>query len=242
MKKKIIALIPARSGSKRVKNKNIKSFFGHPLIAYSINLAKSSKLFDRVIVSTDSNKYAKIAKNYGAEVPFLRPKKLSSSKSVDYDWIRFTLDNLEISKLNYDYYCLIRPTSPFRSINMLEKAAKLINAKRNADSLRAVELCSQHPYKMWKINKGFMNSFVNYKLNHQPGHSVQYASLPDIYVQNASLEITKIETIYKYNNITGKKIIPFITNGFEGYDINSNFDWLFAKMLVEKKIVKLRKI
>lgn len=242
MKKKIIALIPARSGSKRVKNKNIKSFFGHPLIAYSINLAIISKLFDRVIVSTDSNKYAKIAKKYGAEVPFLRPKKLSSSKSADYDWIKFTLDKLKVNKMNYEYYCLLRPTSPFRSVNMLKKAVNLVTAKPKADSLRAIELCSQHPYKMWKINKDLMKSFINLKINQQPGHSVQYASLPNIYVQNASLEITKIGTIYKYKNITGKQIIPFITNDFEGYDINSNLDWLLANMLVEKKIIKLRKI
>ena len=241
MKKKIIALIPARSGSKRVKHKNIKSFFGHPLMAYSINLAIKSNLFDRVIVSTDSYKYSNIAKSYGAEVPFLRPKKVSTSKSTDYEWIKFTLDKLKADKYNYDYFCLIRPTSPFRTFNMLKKAINLILSQPKVHSLRAVELCSQHPYKMWLIKKKFMKNFVNTKIGGQPGHSVQYASLPKIYVQNASLEITKTNAIYRYKNITGSKIIPFVTDNYEGFDINSELDWVIANSLVEKKFVKLDK-
>ena len=93
MKKKLIALIPARSGSERVKNKNILKLGKHPLIAYSILSALKSKIFEKVVVSTDSIRYARVAKKYGAEVPFLRPKKISSSSSSDYDWVSFTIDN-----------------------------------------------------------------------------------------------------------------------------------------------------
>tara|TARA_B100000787_G_scaffold166193_1_gene151035 strand:- start:431 stop:775 length:345 start_codon:yes stop_codon:yes gene_type:complete len=92
MEKRIIALIPARQGSERIKHKNIKNFFSHPLIAYAIQSAIKSKLFEKVVVSTDSLKYAKIAKYYGAEVLSLRPKKISSSKSPDYDWVNYTID------------------------------------------------------------------------------------------------------------------------------------------------------
>ena len=148
IKNKLIALIPARSGSERIKNKNILNFFGHPLLAYSIKSAIKSKIFDKVLLSTDSQKYANIAKKYGAEVPFLRPKKISKSTSNDFEWISYTLKKLEKNNEKFTHFFILRPTNPLRSYLTIRKAWNLFK-KKSPDSLRAVERVKQHPGKMW---------------------------------------------------------------------------------------------
>jgi len=116
----IIALIPARSGSKRVKGKNIKSLNGHPLMAYTISAAIESKVFTDIIVSTDSEEYAEIAKYYGASVPFLRPSEYASENSPDIEWVSFTLQRLKQMGKNYSHFSILRPTSPFRKAETIK--------------------------------------------------------------------------------------------------------------------------
>lgn len=238
--KKIIALIPARSGSERVKNKNIKNLGNHPLIAHTIKSAKMSKIFDRIIVSTDSVRYKMISKKYGAEVPFLRPKNISQSNSPDYEWVNFTIEKLlNDENKEYSFFFILRPTSPFRSPKTIIRAWKLFKKNKHAESLRAVEICKQHPYKMWIKNKKFIDPLINKKKFQQPFYNMQFKSLPKIYVQNASLEISKVSVLNKYETITGKKIIPFFTKDYEGFDINSEYDFKYAKFLLRHKKVKL---
>ncbi len=109
-----VALIPARSGSKRVPDKNIRSLAGHPLIAYSISAALQSEIFKAVIVSTDSERYAEIARHYGAEVPFMRPSEYSGDTAPDIEWVEYTLKRLAAEGRLYDCFCILRPTNPFR--------------------------------------------------------------------------------------------------------------------------------
>ena len=124
-----IALIPARSGSKRVKNKNILEIEGNPILAYTISAALKSKVFERVICVTDSKKYAKIAKNYGAEVPFLRPKKYSGDKSSDIEWVMWIMKKINgINK--YDIFSILRPTNPLRKDKTIKKAFNLFVKKK----------------------------------------------------------------------------------------------------------------
>src|SRR4029079_10852633 len=111
---RLVALIPARQGSKRVVGKNVRPLRGHPLIAYTISAALDSGVFDSVIVSTDSDEIGAIARHYGAEVPFLRPAAMAGDQSPDIEWVDFTLDALEHSGRRYDCFALLRPTSPFR--------------------------------------------------------------------------------------------------------------------------------
>ena len=242
MEKRIIALIPARQGSERIKHKNIKNFFSHPLIAYAIQSAIKSKLFEKVVVSTDSLKYAKIAKYYGAEVLSLRPKKISSSKSPDYDWVNYTIDLYKKKKINFTHFFILRPTNPFRNINTIISAWKKYKKYKNCDSLRAVSLVKEHPGKMWKEKNNFIFPLMKKKILNQPTYNSQYKSLPTMLVQNASLEISKTSILDKYKTITGKKIIPYFNNKFESYDINYPLDLEFAEYLVRKKKVKLMKI
>lgn len=235
-----ISFIPARSGSKRIPNKNIKILFGHPLIAYTIEVAKQCKLFFRIIVSTDSAEIAKIAKYYGTEVPFLRPKEFATDESPDIDWLKYTLRKLEIDEKKTPFFSILRPTSPFRSVSMIQKAWKLFLSDKIADSIRAVEKCAQHPAKMWTIKGNRMKPVLkNPNLNGVEWFSTPMQILPPIYAQNSSLEIAKCEIPLHTNSIAGTEIIPFFTKDFEGYDINSEKDWIFAQYLINTKRVRL---
>ena len=235
-----VALIPARSGSKRIKNKIIKILGKHPLIAYSIDACLRSKIFDKVICVTDDALYADIATYYGAEVPALRPRKISGDQSTDYDWLSWITDILKKNGKIYDSFGIIRPTSPFRTHLTIRRAWKEFQANVNIDSIRAVELCNEHPAKMWRIKADLIKPIMKIKKNEYPLHSMQYSSLENIYVQNASLEIAFTEVISKYKNISGNKIAPFLTNGYEGFDLNRGNDWLLMEKLIENNLISLK--
>lgn len=242
MKKKIIvALIPARQGSQRLKDKNILKLNNHPLLAYSIKSAIDSKIFDKVICVTDSKKYAKIAENYGAYVPSIRPKVISGPKSQDILWVKWAVNELVKKDINCDIFSILRPTSPFRKASTIKRAFKIFFKSNNIDSLRAVELCSQHPGKMWKLKNKFLSPIFPNRDKKNPFHNRQYADLPKIFVQNASLEIAWIHCL-KQNSISGKKIIPFFTNEEEGFDINNKIDFWRAKYMLNQKKFTLPKI
>ena len=241
---KIIALIPARSGSKRVKNKNIKVLGKHPLIAYTIQSAIESNVFDEIIVSTDSVEIKEISEYYGARVPFLRPAEFSQDTSPDIQWVKHALDYMIQQNLEYDFFSILRPTSPFRKPSTIKRALNLFMTN-DCDSLRAIEKCLQHPCKMWTKDGKFIKPFIELSdlgpLS-QPLHSSQYPSLPEVYVQNASLEIAHTRVVYKDNNISGAKIIPFITENDEGIDVNVEDDWALAKIMINNKKAELPKI
>lgn len=235
---KIVAFIPARSGSKRIQNKNIRLLNGHPLLAYSIITAIESQIFDKVICATDDEEYAEIARYYGAEVPILRPKEISNDKSSDFEWVNWLLSYLLNQGLSYEYFSILRPTSPFRTSETIIRAWEQFKLS-GADSIRAVEICKQHPGKMWVLNEDRIYPLLPFKINEQPWHSTQFAALPQIFVQNASLEIASVEAVLKYKNISGYSVSPFITQGEEGFDINDEFDWWKAEKLLESNDVKL---
>jgi CMP-N,N'-diacetyllegionaminic acid synthase len=239
---KAVALIPARSGSKRIKDKNILKINGHPLLAYTIKAAIQCKLFNKVICVTDSKKYAKIAKKYGAEVPLLRPKSISHEKSPDIEWVTWIMKILN-KKNNYDIFSILRPTSPFRNTKTIKRAWNKFIKKKNYDSLRAIEKCKQHPGKMWKIKKNLIYPILKNKINKIPSHSRQYPDLPKIYIQNASLEIAWTKVLNKKQpSIAGKKIIPFLTKKNEGFDINDQEDLIIMKHFLKSKKFKIQKI
>ena len=228
----IVGLIPARSGSKRVPDKNIRPLAGHPLIAYSITAAIESGIFTDILVSTDSEQYAKIAKYYGAEVPFMRPAELAGDVSPDIDWVAYTLDELEKTGRRYDCFSILRPTSPFRLPQTIQRAWKAFLSEEGVDSLRAVERCQQHPGKMWIVRGNRMTPLLPMGPAEQPWHSSQYPSLPKVYVQNASLEIAWSRVVRQEQTIAGNVLMPFFTEAFEGYDVNSSYDWDLAEHLV----------
>lgn len=231
-KQSSVAFIPARSGSKRIPNKNICLIDGHPMLAYSIRAAIDSGVFDSVVCATDSELYADIARYYGAEVPFLREAEISGDKSPDIDWVMWMLNRLLERDREFEIFSILRPTSPFRLPKSILKAWNCFLKEPKADSLRAVQKCKQHPGKMWTIEGNFMAPLLPNKNGATPWHSCQYAALPEIYEQNASLEIAWSRVVFEEKSIAGEVIIPFISENYEGYDINEPEDlWLIERFM-----------
>lgn len=229
---KAIALIPARSGSMRVPNKNIRYLAGHPLIAYAITSAIKSKIFSRIVVSTDSELIREIAVYYGAEVPFLRPPELATAFSPDIEWIKHVLTEI---REKYDVFSILRPTSPFRTEETIKTAWQQFLKIPNIDSLRAVELCHQHPGKMWVLDGELMRPLLEQSHLEVPWHAGQYQALPKVYFQNSSLEIAWVRVVWEYNSREGKRIAPFFTNKIEGFSIDYENDWQLAEYMIERK-------
>jgi CMP-N,N'-diacetyllegionaminic acid synthase len=239
---KAIAFIPARSGSKRVPGKNIADLNGHPLLAYAITAALDSSVFDSVICVTDSEKYADIARYYGAEVPMLRPSNISGDASPDIEWVKWALSLLRNQGREYEVFSILRPTSPFRVPTTIKKAFELFKLNLDADSLRAVEKCKEHPGKMWVIRNNRILPVLPFLNDSTPWHSSQYGSLPEIYVQNASLEIAWSNVVLEKNSIAGETIVPFCSEGFEGFDINNQEDMFLANYYIANGMAILPRI
>jgi len=229
---KAVALIPARSGSKRVPHKNVRPLGDHPLIAYTIAAARASGVFDAVVVSTDSEDYARVARHYGAEVPFLRDPAIAGSTSPDIEWVLHALDALEAQGRRFEAFSILRPTSPFRKPETIQRAWAQFTAAEGVDSLRAVEPVEQHPGKMWVVRGERMYPLLPLTPASAPWHSQQKAALPDVYVQNASLEIAWTEMAVRTRSIAGSALLPFFTEGDEGVDINGEQDWFWAEHLI----------
>jgi len=235
----VVALIPARAGSKRVTDKNIRPLGGYPVLAYTISAALASGVFTDVILSTDSEEYANIGREFGAEVPFLRPNEYAGDVSPDIEWIDYTLRRLHNEGRAYDCFSILRPTSPFRQPETIQRAWQTFLAEDGVDSLRAVEKCEQHPGKMWVIRGKRMTPLLPLSPPEQPWHSSQYQSLPEVYIQNASLEIAWTRLIFEERTIAGNVLVPFVTQGYEGFDVNNPFDWRLAEELVASQEAKL---
>jgi CMP-N,N'-diacetyllegionaminic acid synthase len=238
-----VALIPARHGSKRVPGKNVRLLNGHPMLAYTIAPAVASGVFDAVIVSTDSEETAAIARHYGAEVPFLRPAALATDTSPDIEWVEYTLRELGGQGRRWEAFSLLRPTSPFRTPATIQRAWRQFTSDPDVDSLRAVELCAQHPGKMWVVDGSRMRPLLEQpEPRTQPWHSTPYQALPRVYVQNASLEIAWTRVPLEKHTIAGDVFMPFITEGYEGFDINDPHDWMIAERLIANGTVSLPRI
>ena len=229
-KKEIIAIIPARSGSKPIKNKNIVKLFGKPLISHSIKLAKRCKLISRVIVSTDSNKIKNIALKYGAEVPFLRPKKYAQDNSKDFEVFEHCLSWLKKNE-NYkpDLVLHLRPTYPIRNLSIIKDALLFASSNKNYDSIRSVCEPIQHPFKMYKLKKNYLIPYIG-NSNKEFGNFPRQ-KLPKIFWHNGYLDIIKYSTIMKLKSISGDKIIPYYLDSSEIHDIDDEFSLNIIKKI-----------
>lgn len=228
-----VALIPARSGSKRLAGKNVQLLGGHPMMAYTIDSARRSGVFKTVVVSTDSPAYAEIARHYGAEA-MMRPAAMASDHSPDIDWIEYTLAELAARNRHFDCFSILRPTSPFRTAETIARAWAEFLAHERVDSLRAVEKCGQHPGKMWIVRNNQLLPLLPFETGGRPWHSTPYQALPEVYVQNASLEIAWTRVVSETHSIAGSIIAPFFTVGFEGFDINEPIDFAMAELLIQR--------
>ena len=226
----VVALIPARSGSERVPDKNIRPLAGHPLLAYAVTSARQAGIFDRVVCSTDSGKIAEVAQRYGADVPFLRPAALATATSPDIGWIKHALDQLGD---HYDLFAIVRATNPFRGPDTLRRGLEQLLNTPEADSIRAVQLVKEHPGKMWILEGKTMRPLLDQSQLEVAWHAGQYQALPPIYVQNSALEIAWTRVVSQTGTREGRLVAPFLTEGHEGFNIDDEEDWERARRLLD---------
>jgi len=226
---KVVAIIPARGGSKSIPKKNIYPILGKPLIAYTIESALQSKLIDRVIVSTDDKEIAKIAKKYGAEVPFVRPKNLAGDKTPDLPVFQHAITWLkENEKYEPDLVVQLWATSPVRLPKDIDKAIKQIQKKSHADSLRSITTPSQTPFKMWRSDKsGYLKPILekeyapHFRKKIKP-YELPRQSLPKTFIQTGYISIIRPKIITEQNSMFGKNILLF----FHDPNLYTEFDSL----------------
>ena len=226
-----VAFVPARSGSERVPHKNVRPLAGHPLLAYAIATAVESGRFERVVVSTDSEEIADVARWYGADVPFLRPAEFATATSPDIEWLAYTLERLDE---RYELFALVRATNPFRGPDVVRRGLEQLLATPEADSLRAVELVKQHPGKMWLLSGDgrTMSPLLDQSELDVAWHAGQYQALPPVYSQNSALEIAWTRVVTETGTREGSVLAPFLTQGLEGFNVDDEDDWEQAARLV----------
>lgn len=217
----VLAIIPARGGSKGLPNKNILPLINHPLIAYSIKAALDANLVTRTIVSTDSEQIANVAKSYGAEIPFLRPAEFAQDLSRDLEVFKHALEWLNKNEeYKPDYVIQLRPTSPIRPIGLINSAiTSLINS--SADSLRVVTPSPITPYKMWTVSNRDkpMKPLLNLDSVAEPFNEPRQ-ELPMVYWQIGTLDVIKYDTLMHLNSMSGEKILPFVVQSEIAIDID----------------------
>ncbi len=201
----VVAIIPARSGSKSLVDKNIKHLSGHPLIAYSIAAAKLSKKINRVIVSTNSQEYADIAKQYGAEVPFIRPDKYSTDAATDKDFLVHAMSWFEENENSVpEYWVHLRPTTPLRSVEIIDNAINEIVQDNNATSLRSGHKAPESPLKWFVKSNRYFRGLVDGEDYNLPKEAFEQVYIPDGFV-----DIVKSSFVMNNKEIHGDKMIGF---------------------------------
>ena len=231
----IIALIPARSGSKGVPNKNIRDLAGFPLIAWSIKASLNSYNINRTIVSTDSQEYADIATSFGAEVPFLRPSVISEDTSSDFQFVKHAIDWL-IEHNDYPEYIVhIRPTTPFRDLFVIDKAINTFLQETTASSLRSVHQMSESAYKSFEIGKDNYLRMIGSESRDLDIANSARQSFPATYCANGYVDVLSVEFIQKHSLLHGSSVVPFITDRIREIDVEDDFTELIYEASLNPK-------
>lgn len=245
----VLAVIPARAGSKSVPHKNIREIGGKPMLAHSINHAKESKYINRVIVSTDSEQYAEIAREYGAEVPFLRPSEYATDTALDYDVFLHALNWLKEEE-NYvpDIVVQLRPTYPIRDVRDIDNMIKLLIDNAEADSVRSMAKAAEIPYKMWLKADNTAGSVDNGKEHDRQTLAVKIEpfvkdipecynmprqQLPTVYYQNACIDVFRPNVVTEKHSMSGDYILGYEMS--ENFDIDTEEDFLRAMKRLKDK-------
>jgi len=228
-----LALIPARGGSKSIPRKNIRPFAGHPLIAYSIAAGLAAELVSRVVVSTDDEEIAAIARRYGAEAPFLRPAELAQDHTADLPVFQHALEWLgEHEGYQPEIVVQLRPTSPFRRVAHIDQSIYRLLERPEADSVRTMCVPFQNPFKMWRIGPdGFVQPLLG--AEYPEPYNMPRQLLPEVFWQTGYVDAAWADTILQKGSMTGERILPLIIDPSEWIDIDSPDDWRRAERLLE---------
>jgi N-acylneuraminate cytidylyltransferase len=211
MRNRVLALIPARGGSKGIPRKNLMLLAGRPAIAYSILQAQASSHINRIIVSTDDAEIASVARQWGAEVPFIRPAEYAQDLSPDIDVFRHALTWLADSE-NYapDLVVHLRPTGPVREVAIINQAIELLSNHPEADALRSVSVALQTPYKMWRVGSAGLLEPLLCLPEYPDCQSLPRQKLPIVYWQNGYVDVVRPRAIIEKNSMWGDAVLPFV--------------------------------
>lgn len=229
----MIAIIPARGGSKGVPKKNIRNLGGYPLIAYSIVACRLSKKIDRIIISTDSPEIARIAESFGVEVPFMRPPEISKDTSTDIEFMEHAIDWFQKNEgKTPEFLVHIRPTTPLRDPELIDQAVEKLIDKPEATSLRSLHEIRESPYKLFGIKDDFLVGL--YPDDPRPEYyNLPRQNFPPVYQPNGYVDIVKSETILKLKSLHGSKILSFLTPDVGEIDSLDDFDYI--QYILDKK-------
>lgn len=234
----ILAVIPARGGSKGVPRKNIKMLAGEPLIAYSVRAAQGSPHIDRIVVSTEDDEITDVALRYGAEVPFRRPPGLADDHALDLAVFQHCLRWLEEHEsYRPDVVVHLRPTAPLRTSDHIERCIELFLRPPAVDCVRTVCPAPQHPLKMWRISDGYLAPFVPELVSgFKEPYNMPRQDLGAAYVQNGAVDVIRAGVIRDEDSMSGKTIRPLIMREDESVNIDGPIDWRVAELLMEERI------
>ena len=228
----VLALIPARGGSKSIPHKNIRDFAGHPLIAYSIAAGLAAETVTRVVVSTDDGEIAEVSRRYGAEIPFMRPAQHAQDQTPDLPVFQHALEWLaEHEGYRPEIVVQLRPTSPLRRVWHIDQAVYRLIERPEADAVRTVCVPFQNPFKMWRIGSdGLMRPLMDTEFT-EP-YNMPRQALPEVYWQTGYVDAAWADTILEKKSMTGERILPLVIDPSEWIDIDSPDDWRRAERLL----------
>lgn len=229
----VLAVIPARGGSKGIPRKNIRNFAGHPLIAYSIEAGLAAEAVTRVVVSTDDEEIAEVARRCGAEVPFLRPAEIAQDLTLDLPVFQHAMRWFaEHEGYHPDIVVQLRPTSPVRPPTLVDEAVNLLLAHPEADSVRGVVPAGQNPHKMWRVNSqtGALSPLLTVEGIDEPYNAPRQA-LPPVYWQTGHIDAIRPH-VFTQNSMSGKTILPVMIDPAYTVDIDTPKDWARYEWLV----------
>jgi len=230
----ILAIVPARGGSKSIPRKNLIPIGGRPLIAYSIEQARTSRLVTRTVVSTDDAEIAAVARVHGGEVPFMRPAEYAQDMSPDIDVFRHALQWL-VDHEGYrpDLVVHLRPTGPVRRVELIDRAIALMLEHPEADALRSVSAPTQTPYKMWRIEGDYLRPLLTLKGVTEP-YCMPRQALPEVWWQNGYVDIIRPRTILELGLMCGRTVLPFVVD-----ELILEIDYPETLPLVEDALARL---
>jgi N-acylneuraminate cytidylyltransferase len=233
-----VALIPARSGSERVPGKNTRSLMSHPLIAYTVSLAKNCGLFSNVICSTDSEEIGEIAKYYGCDSVILRPGDISGSRSPDILWIEHAIAN---GNLDSEFIGILRVTSPVKRIESLQAALEFA-ISNEVDSIRAITPVREHPGKVWLLENKPAGRIYPVLETQDAGiafHARQYQDLPQMFIQTSSFEFLRTSSVIATKSREGVNIFGYLINYPETINVDYQDEFEFLEFLALKGKIEL---
>jgi CMP-N-acetylneuraminic acid synthetase len=230
----VLAIIPARGGSKSIPRKNLVEFYGKPLIAHSIAHSLAARRVNRTIVSTDDEEIRRVAITHGAEVPFLRPAELAGDTVLDLPVFEHALNVLQVTEgYRPDIVVHLRPTAPLRRPDWIDNAVQLLIEDPAADSVRSVSTPQSHPYRTFRLGSaGYLEPLMKHE--HPYPFLVRRQELPAFYYYNCVIDVTRPTTILTNHSMTGDHIKPFLLDADDVFDIDSGRDLEIARLFAER--------